>query len=173
MRYLLIFIVTLLSACSVNYSFTSTSAPTEAKSITIATFYNESSGGPPNFSQLFTEKTRDYFQQNTKLQITPSAGDLNLEGAIIGYNVSPVAPQASSGNTASGALEVASLNRLTVTIRAKYTNPFNEKDSFEQSFSNFLDFDASKSLSDVEDELLEEISDQIILKIFTRSFDNW
>ena len=173
MRYSLIFIVILLTSCSVNYSFTSTSAPTEAKSITIATFYNESSGGPPNFSQRFTEKTRDYYQQNTKLQIKPYEGDLNLEGAIVGYNVNPVAPQVSNGGTASGALEVAALNRLTVTIRAKYTNPFNEKDNFEQSFSFFSDFPATKSLSDVEDQLLDEISDQIILKIFTRSFDNW
>ena len=173
MRFLIPFILLTLISCSVNYSFNSTSAPTEAKSISIATFYNESTGGPPNFSQTFTEKTRDYYQQNTKLEIVPYEGDLTLEGAIIGYQVSPVAPQLSNGTSASGSLETASLNRLTVQVRAKYANPFNEKDNFEQTFSFFSDYEATKSLSDVEDELLEEISDQIILKIFTRSFDNW
>lgn len=173
MRLLISILTVMLVGCSVNYSFTSTSAPTEAKSISIATFYNESSGGPPNFSQTFTEKARDYYQQNTKLEIVSNEGDLQLEGAIVGYNVSPVAPEISNGQGASGASEVAVLNRLTVQVRAKYVNPFNEKDDFQQTFSFFSDFDANKSLGDVEDELLEEISDQIILKIFTRSFDNW
>ena len=158
----------IFSSCSVNYSFTSTSAPNQAKSISISTFYNESPSGPPNFSQYFTEQTRSYYQNNTKLEIVPFNGDLQLEGAITGYNIIPIAPEA-----AANGIETAALNRLTITIRAKYTNPFNEKDNFDQNFSFFSDFDQSKSLSDVEDALIEEITEQLIIKIFTRSFDNW
>lgn len=153
--------------CSVNYSFTSTSQPTEAKSISIPVFYNESTGGPPNLSQFFTEKIRDYYQNNTKLDIVPTNGDLELEGTITGYDVRPVAP------TQSANVEVSALTRLTIRVQASYSNPNNEKDNFNQAFSFFSDFDASKSLSDVEDELIDEITDQIIIKIFTQSFDNW
>lgn len=155
-------------SCSVNYSFTSTSAPNQAKSISIATFFNESPAGPPNFSQTFTEETKTYYQNNTKLELVPFNGDLTLEGAITGFDVSPIAPQ-----QAANGLDVAALNRLTITVRAKYTNTFNEKDNFDQSFSFFSDFEANKSLSDVQDALIDEISEQLILQVFTRSFDNW
>lgn len=157
-----------LCSCSVNYSFTSTSAPNEAKSISIANFYNESPAGPPSFSQYFTEETKTYYQNNTKLELVPFNGDLTLEGAITGFNITPVAPQQGANG-----LDVAELSRLTITVRAKYTNQFNEKDNFDQSFSFFSDFDKNKSLTDVQDALIDEISEQIILQIFTRSFDNW
>lgn len=162
------FLMMVLCSCSVNYSLTSTSAPNQAKSISIANFYNESPSGPPNLSQYFTEEAKSYYQNNTKLELVPFNGDLSLEGAITGYNVIPVAPQQGVNG-----LDVAALNRLTITVRAKYTNKFNEKDNFDQSFSFFSDFENTKSLSDVEDALIDEISEQIILQIFTRSFDNW
>lgn len=162
------FLILILCGCSVNYSFTSTSAPNEAKTLSIANFYNESPSGPPNLSQYFTEETKTYYQNNTKLELVPYNGDLTLEGAITGYNIAPVAPQQGVNG-----LDVAAFSRLTITVRAKYTNKFNEEDNFDQSFSFFSDFEADKSLSDVEDALIEEISEQLILQIFTRSFDNW
>ncbi len=162
------FLILLLCSCSVNYSLTSTSAPNQAKTIYIANFYNESPSGPPNLSQYFTEKTKSYYQNNTKLELVSSNGDLTLEGAITGYNIAPVAPQQGANG-----INIASLSRLTITVRAKYTNKFNEKDNFDQSFSFFSDFEANKSLSDVEDALIDEITDQLVLQIFTRSFDNW
>jgi hypothetical protein len=45
--------------------------------------------------------------------------------------------------------------------------------SFEQSFSNFQDFDATKDFNTVEKELAEEISDMLIQSIFNKAAINW
>jgi hypothetical protein len=173
MRFRIISLVSLLLlvvSCTVNYTTKSGTAPTEAISIYIPVIYNEIGAGPSNMSQEFTELLREYFQRNTKLDITKTEvfGELMLEGAIVGYNVTPVSPSAGENG-----LEIAAQNRLTMLVKMKYANPFNKKDDFEQVFSYFKDFDGDKSLSEVESELLEEIYEQLIIQIFTKSFDNW
>ena len=157
-------------SCTVNYTTKSGTTPTEAKSIFIPVVYNEIGAGPSNLSQDFTELLREYFQRNTKLDITKSevVDELILEGYIFGYNVKPVSPSA-----AANGLEEAAQNRLTMIVKMKYVNPFNKKDDFNQSFTYFKDFNGDQSLSEVESELLEEIHEQLIIQIFNKSFDNW
>ena len=63
------------------YSFTGANIPPEVKTISIQTFYDEVGTGPPNLSQLFTEKIKDYYQQNTSLSIVAAnEGDLTIGG---------------------------------------------------------------------------------------------
>lgn len=171
-RLLSIFLLVLtsigLTGCSVNYGFKSTSVP-DAKSIAITMFYNESDGGNGQLHIDFTEDLREYFQRNTKLDILTETGEheLLLEGAIVDYDIQSIAP------TSNGEVELASLNRFIITVNAKYTNPYNEKDNFDRNFSHNVDFDADEDISSVEEELLDQLFEQIILKIFTASFDNW
>ena len=52
----------------------------------------------------------------------------------------------------------------------------NEKDpdkNFESSFSHYEDFDADRSLDEVEEELVPEILEKIIEDIFNRAVVNW
>ena len=67
-----------LAGCGV-YSFTGANISPEISTISIQTFYDEVGSGPPNLSQLFTEKIKDYYQQNTSLTIVQDEGDLQLE----------------------------------------------------------------------------------------------
>lgn len=160
----------LLSGCGgVNYSFKSTDVPQTAKTVAIMQFYNESANGPSNISQLFTERLRDYFQNNTKLALItdPNNADLVLNGVISNYDVTPISP------TSNGVTETAAQQKLSINIRTDYTNYSDTTQSFNQSFSGFAIFEADQNLSDVETEKIEEISDQIITKIFTASFDTW
>ncbi|MCK5105053.1 MAG: LptE family protein, partial [Cyclobacteriaceae bacterium] len=83
--------VIVLTGCGV-YSFTGANISPEIETISIQTFYDEIGSGPPNLSQLFTEKIKDYYQQNTSLSIVSSEGDLQLEGNIVGYRLTPMAP---------------------------------------------------------------------------------
>lgn len=163
----------MLYGCSMSYKFKSETIPAEAKTIAITQFYDDSPSGPPQLSQTFTEELRDYFQQNTKLEVIsdPLKADLILEGSIIQYATSPVAPSNQNG------IDVAAQQKLTMVVHAEYKNMLQadqeKKDDFSQNFSAFALFDGEQSLSDVEEEKIDEINEQLIINIFTRSFDNW
>ena len=100
-RKLTYVIITLLSfGCGV-YSFTGASISPEVKTISFQDFFNNSPLGPSNMSVLFTEKIKDYFERNTSLEIVDENGDLEIEGTIENFSLSPVAPTAEGGRTVS------------------------------------------------------------------------
>jgi len=158
---LILIIPFFFSGCGV-YSFTGGSVG-NAKTITITTFINES-GGPASLAQNLSEQLRTYYQTNTKLFLVKKDADWQLEGKIIGYTVSPQAPQAG---------QVSGLNRLTIRVNAKFTNNLDTKASFQSEFSYYQDFPQAQSLSDVESDLDNTILNNIVLQIFTKSTSNW
>ena len=163
---LLLLLPVLLSGCGI-YSFTGASVSPDTKTISILNFDDRSASGPTFLAQNFTEKTREYFQRNSSLSLVNREGDLNLEGSITQYNLSPIAPVAGQG------VERAAQTRLTIGVKVKFTNTKNKEQNFDQAFSFYQDFDQSKSFAAVEKELIESISDQIILDIFNKSLANW
>jgi hypothetical protein len=169
---LIAIVIVALSGCTV-YSFTGSTLTPDMKTISIQQFYNNALLGPSNMSQVFSEKMRDYFQQNTNLRMIPDNGDLQFEGYIVSFTVTPVAPSASGGGR--GTLgDVAALTRVTITVHATYTNIKDGSFDFDKNFSFFVDFDAeSTDLQSNEDRFVEEIFDQIILDIFNASVANW
>lgn len=150
----------------VNYSFTGTTIRPDIKTISVANFINNSGGGPANISQNFTERLKEYYQQNSTLKIAPPNGsaDLQLDGAITGYELTPIAPTQG---------QFASLNRLTVRVQVKFVNTKDETESFDAPFSFYADFPQERTLTAVENELLTVIFDQIVLDIFNKSVANW
>jgi hypothetical protein len=155
------------TGCGV-YSFTGTTIT--AESISISTFFNDTSNGPANIAVTFTDQLRDYFQQNTSLAQVDSGGELQMEGSIASYRLTPVAPSAA---TSDQSRDVASLTRLTITIKVEYVNLENEDFSFSKNFSQFADFNSDLGLEAVENALIDEIFEQIILDIFNASVANW
>ena len=90
--------------------------------------------------------------------------DLNLEGEITGYSLSP---QAVTENA------IASQTRLTITVRIRYTDSKNDKNNVDQSFSAYQDFDSNEMLTDVQEELCQQITDQLVDLIFNATLGNW
>jgi len=170
-KSLLLFILPIilpLGGCSV-YSFTGASLVNNEQTISIQQFYNNALLGPSTMSQVFTEKIRDYFQQNTSLTLVENNGDLQFDGYISNYTVNPVAPTAGPDG-----LQVSSTSRVQITIKATYVNIKNDQFDFDQNFSFFVDFDSENiDLASNEDQFVEEIFDQIILDIFNASVANW
>lgn len=168
------FLLGILSFCFIGgcgvYSFTGASIDPDVKTISILNYADKSSTSPPYLAQTFAEKTREYFQRNTDLGLVGKEGDMNLEGTISQYAITPIAPSGSSGGNGT---ERASQTRLTIEVTVKFTNAKNKLQNFDQNFSFYADFDQSKSFSTVERELIETISDQIILDIFNKSVANW
>ena len=170
-RSLLLFILPIilpLGGCSV-YSFTGASLVNNEQTISIQQFYNNALLGPSTMSQVFTEKIRDYFQQNTSLTLVENNGDLQFDGYISNYTVNPVAPTAGPDG-----LQISSTSRIQITIKTTYVNIKNDQFDFDQNFSFFVDFDSENiDLASNEDQFVEEIFDQIILDIFNASVANW
>jgi len=122
-------------------------------------------------SQLFTEAIKDYYQQNTSLSLVVDDGDLQLDGAIESFTLSPVAPTAS--NDPNG-IDFSTLTRITVNIKAEYINTQDDSFDFDRRFSFFKDFDQTTTdLSANEEAFVEEIFEQIIIDIFNASVANW
>lgn len=153
----------LLMGCGV-YSFRGTSLSPDIKSVTIVNFTMAAAGGPANLPLQFNEKMKEYYQRNTNLALLPANGDLQLEGSITSYEVTPVAPTAN---------DQAAYSRLTITVQARFTNNKDEEKNFDQSFSFFKDFPQSQTLNQVEGRLIPLILDQIVQDIFNKSAGDW
>lgn len=167
MNKLLIILISLLfisESCKMSYSFTGASISPDVKTIYIRDFANNAPLIMPTLSQTATETLKDKFVSQTSLQLVDSDGDLNIEGEIIGYQTKPMAIQ---GNDA------AAVNRLTITIKVKFINVTDEKQNFDTSFSRYADYESSKSLDQVEDELIKQILTEINEDIFNKTVANW
>lgn len=145
-----------------HYSFSGVS--TNAQSITVATFFNNAGAGPADLAQNLTIQLRDYYQRNSRLAVVNDGGDLYVEGEITGYSIAPIAP---TGN------DQAAQTRLSISVRIRYVNTLNEEENFEETITQYADFDQGLSLSDVESSKVQEILDKIIFDIFQRTVANW
>src|SRR5512138_2236458 len=154
---LILAMLVILPSCRVNYSFTGAAISPDVKTISILDFPNKAVPVVPTLSRDLTQALRDYFTSQTSLTLVERNGDLNLEGSITGYSVTPVAIQ---GN------ETAAMNRLTITVSVKYTNKKDEKQNFESSFSWYQDYSSSIPLTAVQNELIETINRKLVEDIF-------
>lgn len=152
-----------MTSCGI-YSFTGASIPTEAKTVSVAYFTTTATNSPSSLNQTITEGLKDLFLSQTNLDLTELEGDLSFSGQITKYQLSPMAIQAN---------ETAGQNRLTIDIKVKYTNSFDDKQNFESTFSRYSDFSSSQNLADVEIVLIEEITKELLEDVFNKAFVNW
>ncbi len=157
------FLLLMVTGCGV-YSFTGASIPPGAKTISIAYFVNNAQFVEPTLSQSLTDALRDRFQSQTDLNFISEGGDLQLEGIITDYSTRPVAIQ---GN------ETAAKNRLTVTVKVKFTNVLDPDKDFDQAFTRYEDYDSNQDLSAVKDQLITTINEYLVDDIFNKAVVNW
>ena len=155
----------LLAGCSIKYSFNGASIDyTKIKTVSIADFQNLAPTVYPPLAQRFTEDLKDRFQRQTRLRDIPTNGDLSIEGEIVGYDLSAEAVQENA---------FAAKTRLTLRINVRFTNKVNEEESFEREFTSFGTFDSSQMFVDVQDQLCQELTKDIINQIFNATVENW
>ena len=153
-----------LQACKTNYSFTGAAIAEDVKTVSVKTFQNFAPLANVNYSQTFSEALKNIFISQTNLSLANSDGDLQFEGSITNYQISSIAIQ---GN------ETAAKNRLTITVKVKFTNTKDKKQDFETDFTRFADYDSSVNISSIEDGLIKEINDQLTQDIFNKSVGSW
>ena len=136
----------------------------DVKTISVKYFNKTASLGPSSLSQTFTEKLKDKFLTQTSLTLTNSNADLTLEGGITGYVITPQAIQTN---------ETAAVNRLSITVNVKFTNIKDEKQNYETTFTRYAEYPSSQNITDVEDQLITVINEQLVDDIFNKSVINW
>ena len=155
---------TMLVGCTVKYSFSGASIPLEAKTVSIAYFPNNAPMGAPTLSSALTDALQDKFARQTKLQLVPTGGDLAFEGEITNYTSTPAAITAN---------ETAAMNRLTITVKVKFSNIYEPQFDYNKSFSSFVEYDANQLLQDVQDSLITDIVELLVQDIFNAAVANW
>lgn len=153
-----------VQSCGI-YSFTGTSIQPDVKTITINYFEYTAMKVNPSLSNQLTEALQEKFLKLTRLELVDMDGDLEIVGAVSGYDVKASAVTAN---------EQAATSRLTVTVKISFTNrKYPEEDFPDKSFSAYADFDAMQSLDAVEASLCEQIVEQLCEDIFNATVARW
>lgn len=154
-----------LASCRISYKFNGAALDYNVyKTIQVSEFPIRAALVYPPLQQTFENELLDYITRNTRLQTTDGPSDLILEGEITGYSLSPQAVTEDA---------YASQTRLTITVRIKYTDTKQDGNDIDQSFSSYRDFDSSEMLTDVQDELCQQISKELVDLIFNATLGNW
>lgn len=118
----------------------------------------------PPLQQTFENALLDYVTRNTRLNVIDGNADIDLRGEITGYSLSP---------QAVGTDAYATETRLTITVHVIYNDNKNPANNIDQSFSAYRQFSSSLMLTDVQDGLCQEISEELVNLIFNATFGNW
>ena len=145
------------------YSFSGASIPAEARTVSVDYFPNHAQLVNPLLSDDLTSALRNAMNSQTTLDLVETGGDLAFEGEIIDYKTTPVA---ITGQTAA-------MNRLTITVKVRFTNNIDDSKDFEQNFSRYEDYPSVQELNSVQSSLTAIIVEQLVEDIFNKALVNW
>lgn len=153
----------LFSAC---YSFKGISIDPNVKTFSVRIFENLASSAPPTLAIDFTEKLKDKVRTETRLTLNNDTPDVEFTGKIIDFRVIPVAPKPG---------EVVAKNQLKINIRVGYVNNIDAKKGWpsERDFSFFAEFNSDQDLLNIQAQLIDDISKQLLEDIFNAAFNDW
>ncbi len=161
----LIAVSTVLIACSVSYKFSGASIDYNlTKTIQLSHFVNQAPLVYPPLESQFNEALKDMFTRNTRLQIVNQNGDMEIEGEIVGYELTPLAVAED---------QFASETRLTMNVRMRFRNNKVQGQDKEETISANRTFSSNINLTDVQDQLIKELTDEIVDQIFNTTMANW
>ena len=159
---LLLPLLFIFTGCGV-YSFSG--ATIEGKNLNIHQLDNKARNVEPSLSSSLTDMLRSRILSQTGLSpVNKDDADYDMSGAITSYEVTV---------TGATGVQVASKNRLTISVQITFKNRLNDKASFSQTFTRFSDFDASQILDNVKAALITDIGTQLADDIFNKAFVNW
>ena len=69
--------------------------------------------------------------------------------------------------------EIAGQNRLTISVKVDFENIFDNQYNFSHTFSRYKDYESSQNLSEIEEILIDGITNELIEDIFNKSVVNW
>lgn len=157
--------VMVIASCTISYKFNGASINYDkVKTISIANFPIQSAYVYPPLGVEFNQQLLDIYVQQTRLRQVDNGGDMDISGEIVEY---------SQRNKAVQADGLSSMVTLTVRVNVRFVNNTNHAEDFEQQFSASADYESTRQLIDVQDELIKEIVDDLVDQIFNATVARW
>lgn len=165
MKRLTILLLIILTSCTISYKFNGAVIDyNTTKTISVAEFPIRAALVYPPLGPAFNEALKDIYTRQTRLSMVKTGGDLQVEGEITGYDLSPQAVTEDA---------YASQTRLTISVKVRYTNTKNPNLNVDQTFRAYRDFSSSQMLTQVQDELISQIVDELAELIFNATVGSW
>ena len=165
MKRLTILLLIILTSCTISYKFNGAAIDyNTTKTISVAEFPIRAALVYPPLGPAFNEALKDIYTRQTRLSMVKTGGDLQVEGEITGYDLSPQAVTEDA---------YASQTRLTISVKVRYTNTKNPNLNVDQTFRAYRDFSSSQMLTQVQDELIFQIVDELAELIFNATVGSW
>ncbi|MEM6628054.1 MAG: LptE family protein [Bacteroidota bacterium] len=161
----------ILSGCSVKFNLTGGTVDPRLQTLSVETFGNEAPIVVPFLAIEVTNQLQDRFLSQSRLSLTTGDADVQISGRITNYAITPVAISASSDPNQERF--TASQNRLTIAISVKFDNTIDPNESWEQSFSGFVDFNSELDFASIERDRVDEILEQLTQDVFNKSIGKW
>lgn len=161
---LLVATLWLVVSCSISYSFTGTNINYDVtKTIQIDKIANRAPYGWAPMEAMMNNKIQDKYANGTRLRIVKRGGDLQISGEITSYD------QFNKAVSADGYSSQVQL-KLGVNIRFKNTKT---NQQWERQFSATTQYDATQSLSAVQETLVDQMLEDIVDQIFNATVADW
>ena len=155
-----------LEGCAISFKMNGANIDySTTHSISVADFPNNAALVYPPLSNDLSEGIRDLYQRQTRLQVLRKGGDLELEGEITGYTLTPMSISAADSYSAE--------TKLTMTVRVRFINNVAPEESFEKTYTAYQTFDSSRMLTDVQDELCTTMIKEIAESIYNDTVAKW
>lgn len=164
---LLLMVLPLFMSCGLpSYKFNGSSINYEkVKTLMITDFPIKTEYVYAPLATKFNEDLKDIFMRQTRLRQVKRNADLIIEGSIVGYN---------QFNQAVNSTGYASETKLVLTVSVNFTNNSNHAEDFQdRQFSAFRTYSSTQLLTQVQDELIAQMSKEITDQIFNATVANW
>ena len=151
-----------MSSC---YTFNGASIDyTKTKTIQITEFPIRSNYVWGPMANIFNTALKDQYADHTKLVQVKRNGDLKLDGEITRYE------QRNKSVSSEG---YSAQTELTMTVNVRFTNNKNHEKDFERQFSSSTTYETTQSLNSVQEELVTQMTKDIIDQIFNATVADW
>lgn len=162
---LLLLLALFVTACTVSYRFNGASIDyTTTKTIQIDNFPIRSAYVWAPMQSIFQNRITEVYLNQTKLRQVKKNGDLQLAGEIVAFD------QFNKSISSEG---YSSQVQLKMTVNVRFVNNKKHTDDFERQFTATSEFDASQQLNAVQEELVTQMTKDIVDQIFNATVANW
>ena len=136
-----------------------------AKTCQVVYFENRADIVNPRLAAQMTDALKDKIQSSSSLRLVNSNADVMFEGEITSYSTQPQQVTAASGTP--------EMDRLTVSVKVKFTNEIDPDKNYDKSFSRFQEGTAGTIVGSAEERLVEEILKELMEDIYNEAFSSW
>ena len=144
------------NGASINYATT--------KTIQISEFPIRSNYVWGPMANIFNNALKDQYANHTKLIQVKRNGDLKVDGEITRYE------QRNKSVSSEG---YSAQTELSITVNVRFTNNKNHEQDFERQFTSSASYETTQSLNAVQEELVTQMTKDIIDQIFNATVANW